>query len=362
MPLVINRDSASGDKVVDRTTELVDIPNNVGVMPALNLFQDVYSSQKRIEVVRTTKGNHIAVDRNWDERNSTIAGRERDSLLLKIPHFPLDDAITPNDIDGTVQVDSIAEALELETVANVRADKMIDLRLAHGLTLENARMQLITTGTVYAPTGTLRTSYGPTVNFYTEFGVTRTELPFDFTGATDPRGPLEAARRASVAGIRNGQAGALRGFVALCSSTFFDALYTNAYVTDAVKYFQQPISVPLLTARPDANFGDARFREVTLWGITFIDVGMGGYDAPGTGTFVPYIPEGDAYLMPLGVRDMFKTYYAPANKFATINRQAQGSYWFEYANEKDDIIEIMTEQNFLNACLYPQAIVRLYLD
>lgn len=362
MPLVINRSSASGDQVVDRTTELALIPNNIGVMPALNLFDDVYSSQKKIEIVRTSKLNHLAIDRNWDERNSTIAGRSRDALLLKIPHFPLDDAITPNDIDGVVQVDSIAEAMELETVANVRADKMIDLRNAHGLTLEAARMQLITTGTVYAPSGTLRTNYGPTVNFYTEFNVTRTEIPFTFSGAADPRADIETARRNSVVGIKNGQAGQLRGFVALCSSTFFSALLTNAYVTDAVKYFQQAQSLSILTGRPDAAAGmDARYRSLTLWGVTFIDVGLGGYDAPGTGTFVPYIPEGDAYLMPVGVRDMFKTYYAPANKFSTINRTAQGSYWFEYANEKDDEIEIMTEQNFLNALLYPQAIVRLYL-
>ena len=89
--------------------------------------------------------------------------------MLKIPHFPLDDAITPNDIDGIVRAGSLAEFAELETVASVRADKMIDIREAHGLTLEAARMQLITQGTAYAPRATVAT------NFYTEFGVTRTE-------------------------------------------------------------------------------------------------------------------------------------------------------------------------------------------
>ena len=186
MPLVLNPNNRN--RVVDRTDTLIQIPNNVGITNALGLFTPEYSTQKTIEVTRTKRSSHLVVDRNWDERNSTIAGRERDSLLLKIPHFPLDDAITPNDIDGVVQADSLTDAMELETVANVRADKMMDLRESHGITLEAARMQLITTGTVYAPTGTLRQGASATTNFYTEFGVTQTVVPVDLSSAADPRG------------------------------------------------------------------------------------------------------------------------------------------------------------------------------
>ncbi|MNC68893.1 hypothetical protein D3C75_1195350 [compost metagenome] len=99
---------------------------------------------------------------------------------------------------------------------------------------------------------------------------------------------------------------------------------------------------------------------MSVFGITFINAGAAGYE-DASGTFVPFIPEGDAYMMPVGVRNLLKTYYAPANRFGTINRRAQGSYMFEYLNEKDDIIEIMTEQNFLNGMLNPGAILRLSL-
>ena len=165
MAIVLDRQNPG--KVVDRTDDLIVIPNTVGITNALGLFTDDYRSQKNIEISRTTRRSHILEDRNWDERNQTIAGREQDSLLLKIPHFPLDDAITPNDIDGIVRAGSLAEFAELETVASVRADKMIDMREAHALTLEAARMQLIVQGTAYAPRGTVVT------NYYTEFGVTR---------------------------------------------------------------------------------------------------------------------------------------------------------------------------------------------
>lgn len=354
MAIVLDRTNPG--KVVDRTDSLIVIPNTVGITNALGLFQDDYRSQKNIEIVRSTRKSHILEDRNWDERNQTIAGRQQDSLLLKIPHFPLDDAITPNDIDGIVQAGSLAEFAELETVASVRADKMIDMREAHSLTLEAARMQMIVTGTAYAPRGTVVT------NFYTEFGVTRTEIDVDFSGAADPRATINTAKKAVRNGLRDGQAGTVRSFVVLCSDSFYMALQQNAFVTDAFKYVDQGQALSVLLGRggADVNGLDARFEQMSLFGCTFINAGAAGYENA-AGTFVPFIPEGDAYMLPVGVRDLFKTYYAPANRFGTVNRRAQGSYWYEYLNEKDDIIEIMTEQNFLNALLNPAAVVRLFL-
>lgn len=345
-------------KVVDLTDALIDIPNNVGILNSLNLFNDKYSSQKRIEIRRLTGSSHLIGDRNWDERNQTIAGAARDAIELKIPHFPVDDAIYPNDIDGNLQVSSVEDAMSLETVATVRAEKMTMLREAHALTLEAARMQLITAGTAYAPNGTLRQSYGPTYNFYTEWGVTRTSLPVTLSAAADPRVAFNAAKAAVRAAIRNGQAGSI-GFVVLCSNTFYNALYQNAFVTEAAKYLQNSnmlLGSPVATGVPGL---DNRFEQITLWGIRFINAGDAGYEL--NGTFVPFIDEGDAYMLPTGIANLFETHYAPANRFATVNKAAQGSYWFEYADEKDSKIEIMTEQNFLNITRYPEAIVELTL-
>ena len=354
MAIVLDRQNLG--KVVDRTDSLIVIPNTVGITNALGLFEDVYSTQKTIEITRSTRKSHLLEDRNWDERNQTIAGREQDSLLLKIPHFPLDDAITPNDVDGIEQAGSLAEFAVLETVASVRADKMIDVREAHALTKEAARMQLITTGTVYAPRATVVT------NFYTEFGVTRIEIVTDLSSATDPRADFNDAKKATRNALRDGQAGTVRSFVVLCSDSYYNAVQQNAYVTDAFKYVDQAQAARILLGQGgmDVPGLDARFEMMSVFGMTFINAGAAGYENA-AGTFVPFIPEGDAYMMPVGIRNFLKTYYAPANRFGSINRRAQGSYFFEYLNEKDDQIEIMTEQNFLNACLNPEAIVRLSL-
>lgn len=357
MALVLKRNADGSASIVDRTDSLLVVPNTVGITNALGLFQNDPRSQKTVEITRTTRKNSLLEDRNWDERNQTIAGREADSLLLKIPHFPADDSITPNDIDGVPKAGSLAEVAELETIASVRAEKMIDLREAHGLTLEAARMQLIIDGTVYAPNRTVVT------NYYTEFGITREEVGIDLSASTDPRTDINDAKKAVRAGLTGGQAGTVRAFVALASDSFYNALIQNAYVTDALKYVDQgqALSILLGAGGSAVNGLDARFESVSLFGVTWINAGAAGYE-DNDGNFVPFVPEGDAYLLPVGVRNMFKTYYAPANRFGSINRTASMSYWFEYMNEKDDIIEIMTEQNFLNACLAPGAIVRLYLD
>lgn len=360
MALVLNRKDSN--QWVDLTDVLVDVPRQSFITDALGIFEDQFSPVKTVEIRRDLSKSHLIGDRNWDERNSNIAGRDRQALQLAIPHFPLDDAITPNDIDATVQVSSIQEAMGLESVANVRLDKMTQLRSAHDLTKEAARMQLIVDGTAYAPNGTLRTSYGPTVNFYTEFGITRTETEVTtFSGVGDPRAQIEAIRKSVVAGTR-GAIGVPR-VVALCGSAYFDALVANSFVTDAIKYQQMPgLSRELLVGRPDNNpFGlDALYRTVNVWGVTFVDAGEAGYTNL-AGTFVPFIGAKEARFLPVGLRGAFKTYYAPAQKFGTINRRAQGSYWFEYANEKDSKIEIESEQNFLNALLYPASVVRSWI-
>jgi hypothetical protein len=103
-----------------------------------------------------------------------------------VPHFPHDDAISPQDIQGKRAYGSATEA---ETLEAVRARKMERIRQNHAWTLEFARAQAITAGTVYAPNGTV------TQNWNTEFGVTR--LSVDFTLGTSTVEPLARSNRAS---------------------------------------------------------------------------------------------------------------------------------------------------------------------
>jgi hypothetical protein len=357
MTLVLNRSNTN--KYVDRTDILVELPRNIGLTGALGLFNETFTTQKTIEIARKQYKNNLVKDKNWDEKDQTVVDRPtRGFLQLKIPHFPLRDAIKPSDIDGIGKVDSILEAAGLEQVQDVRLEKMATLQNAHSLTLEAARMQLITAGTVYAPNGTLATSYGPTVDCYTEMGVSRVTKVLPLSGSADPRLMCQEIVRDMRMALRNSEGG-LKRILVLCGSAFFSAVITNAYVTDAVKYFQQAQSINILTGVADQAAGfDVGFGQITLWGLTFVDAGTSGYD-DNAGTFVPFIADAEAIVIPQGVRNMFRTWYAPANTFSSINQKSKGSYYSEFASEEDDLIKIKTEQNFLNFCLFPQAIFKL---
>jgi len=360
MPLVINPNNPQ--KYVDLSETIQVIPNNWGLFQQLGMFNTERKTVKTVQVPREIWDEALIPDRNWDERNTGSRGPTRQYVQAAVPHFPLDDFISPNDVDGVVAFSDLFAGTQIETVAATRARKMYQIRTNHARTLEFARAQLITTGTVYAPSGTLATSYGSTINWYTEFGVTRTEIAMPLTDETiSPLTLMEPI----IAGVQDGLKSGVYvdRLIAVCSPSFFNALISHPYVTDAYKYYSQPQGAAVLNGRLNASaFGlDARYRQFEFGGILWIEY-RGSFTDRNTGVTTPYIPAGDAYVFPMAPdAALFKTYYAPANRFDTVNQVAQEAYYWEYMGEKQDKIEIMTESNFLNAALRPQAIVRLYL-
>jgi hypothetical protein len=336
-------------RVIDLSPEINVVTNQWGLLNQLGIFRTELKTQKQVLVPRTFDEDTILTDRNWDERNNTIKRVQRDVLPMVIPHFPVDDAITPNDVDGQVDWDSLLQGGNgILAVDKVRAEKMMTIRKAHALTLEFARAQMLRDGTVYAPNGTVVT------NFYTEFGLTRQTIFMDLASATDnPIGKFEDVFASIQDGVSTGQV--ITDVLVLCSPSFFNALITNAFVFESYQYFQQPQGPRLLNGRLTATGTlDARYRTFEYAGMTFVEV-------RGSVNGTPYVADGQAYAFPRGT-DSFRTYFAPANRFNSVNKTAQESYYFEYLNEKDDIIELMTETNFMNALLRPQIVVTLDMD
>lgn len=351
-----NIDRLSQGKFVELTDILVELPRNISIIDHLGLFEEVFVTQKKIEIQRTQYSNHLIKDKNWEAKADTMVSKsKRGFIQARIPNFELQDAIKPHDIDGVAQVNSIQEAAQLATVMDVRLEKLAYLNNAFDLTADVARMQLIMKGTVYAPEGTLATSYGDTIDFYQEMGVARQTVDLKLTGSNDPRISCSSLVRKMRESLRNANGGNYTQLVLLCGTDFFDAVYTNPFVTEAIKYFAQDLNKILLKPVDQAAGLDANFRTLSLWGLVFIDAGTGGYE-DADGVFQPWIAPTKAVAIPTGVRGMFKTYFAPANTFSTINKKAAGRYYFERLNEEDDLIQMKVGSNFMNSTIYPGAI------
>jgi Phage major capsid protein E len=336
--MAIIRSYVNGFEVVDRTDDLLIIPNQWGLINRLGLFVEEGISTHSVTIEQIDKSLALIGDKVRGARASVNKDYTRKMHSFPMPHFPLDDAILPADIQGKRAFGSPEREEEL---ASVRGRKMERMRYDHAATLEAARAQALVAGTVYAPNGTV------SVDWYSSFGISRTTVGFALTTpTTDVKGKVETV-------IADIQDKVLSGeipseIVFLCSPGFFAALTAHANVLAAYQYYsssQEPLRNRLV-----GSLG-ANVREFVWAGARFIEY-RGSYN----GTAL--IPTDEAYAFPMGTMDSFVTYFGPANKMDLVNSVGRPAYFFEYADPKGSMIEIESETNFINMLRRPACVVK----
>lgn len=337
--LVLDQSGGVVGRVVDMSATINLIPMQWGLVNQLGLFRNEYGTQKNFLIpINEEEEAGLLVDRGYEEgRNVQLQG-ERGGLFGKVPHFNVDDAIKPADLDGYLAPGTVLGAgMQLETVARLRAVKMEGLRAKHALVKEYARTHALVTGEVYAPSGTIKTTYGSTINMYNEWGISRDTVNLNLAPTVDPLVAVSELYGEMQDAAKQGDA--LDGYVVICSPELFNALVQHPYIRDVYTQANQyPQAREILVGRLGSGGLDRRYRVFEYGGMTFIEYrGMlGGQRA---------IPANQGVAMPLGKALGFLQ-HAPAQRLDTINQVAQDSYYFEYADEKKGIIELMSETNF----------------
>ena len=322
-------------ELVDYTQELNLIPNTWGLINELGIFRSESVAQHSITVESRAGTLGVITDQVRGAR--ALVNKDEVSALrsFAIPHFPLDDYVTPADLQGKRMYGTADQA---ETEANVIARKMARIRQNHAITMEVARAFALTTGQIYAPNGTVAG------NYYTDFGVTRKVVDFVLgTAGTDVIAKGEEVVAHIQDNILSGES--VSSVYALCSPEFFAKLIAQAGVKEAYKYYtstQEPLRQRL---------GSGLYRRFNHGGIEYIEY-RGSYNG------TPLIPAGDAYFMPRGTSDTFISYFSPANKFSHVNTLGEESYMFTYRDSKDEKIEIHSEHNALHLLRRPQVVCR----
>lgn len=332
--MAITRSFGNGFEVVDYTEEVSTIPNQWGTIGQLGLFGVEPVAEHVVVFEEIIKDGALIVDRVRGERATVGKDAVRKLHTFAVPHFPYDDAISPQDTQGKRAYGSS----NVETLEAVRVRKMERIRQNHAWTLEFARAQAITAGTVYSPSGTV------TQNWNDEFGVTRKVVDFALsTTTTDIIAKIEEG----LAHIQDNQSGEnVTGTVVLTSPEFFAKLIAHATVKSAYQYYsstQEP-------ARQRLGGAGALHREFYHGGTRFIEM----RDAYAAGQRL--IPANKAFMVPTGT-NAFKTYFSPANRFGLVNTLGEEVYLFESADSKGTKIELESESNFANALLRPQLVV-----
>lgn len=331
--------------VSDWTEELNVIPNQWGTIQQLGIFQQESVAEHVVQFEEIIQDGALVVDRIRGDRSNQGRDLQRKIHSFNVPHFPMEDAIYPQDIQGKRAYGSATEA---ETLDAVRGRKLMRIAQNHAWTLEYARAYSITTGTVYAPNGTV------TQDWYQEFTQTSRPAAIDFTLGTSTVEPIGNIQLAIAAIQDNSGAVNMSGIVCLCSTQWFSKLIIHPLVKLAYQYF---VSAQLPQRN---NLGDlaappgslAMHRVFNYAGVMFIEM-RDQYAGN------PLIPAGYAYFLPTGT-DFFKTYFSPANRFGLVNTLGEPVYVFETMNPNGTAYTLETESNMINALLKPLLVVAAY--
>ena len=258
-------------ELVDYTQELLLVPNKWGLINELGIFSNESVAQHSVTVESAQGTLGLVTDQVRGARNTVNSDDTRALRSFPIPHFPLDDAIKPEDVQGKR---AYGNADAAETEAAVTARKLERIRSSHAITLEAARAYALTTGAIYAPNGTV------SGNFFTDFGVTQKSIDFVLgTTTTDLLAKSEEGIAHIQDNILTGEV--VNEVIVLCSPAFFAKLIAHATVKEAYKYYTS-------TQEPLRNrLGSGLYRRFVHGGVTYIEY-RGSYN----GTAL--IPTGEA--------------------------------------------------------------------
>lgn len=338
------RSPSNNFDVVDLTSAVRNIPIQYGTFNQLGIFTEEGVQSDVVMFEESTQNGALIVDRIRGEKNQVSKDGTRKLHSFVIPHFPLDDYISPKDLQNKSAYDNFNEVEQMDAVMQ---RKLFRLRQNHDWTLNAARAQAIMLGTAYAPSGTV------TQNWQTEFSVSRPSVDFVLgTAGTEVLAKIETV----IQNVHDGMGGngSFTSIVIPCDTLFFNKLIIHASVKAAYTYQQNnqagqdPIRGRLATGGSALPNG----REFTWGGVTFREI-RDSYNSVALAT------ASEGVAVPVG-SDMFKTYFAPAERFGLVNTAGEKMYAFQQAAQNGTKIEIETESNHISALLRPQSLVRCF--
>jgi len=331
--LDIFRDSAY------RCVELTDAINRIPATPTRIEKMGIFSTKgvKSVDVAIEEKDKVISlIPTSARGTPGVIHTPEKRTLrTLRCPHLQKLATVMADDVQG---VRAFGSENEKQTVAQLVDEKIAGMRRDHDLTLEYHRLGAIQ--------GIVLDANGTTVvhNLWEEFECTPDVIEFDFTAATPSiKDSCKAVKRAMEANLGAQLYDHIHCF---CNSTFFDLLVNEAGVVAAYALWNHGA-----LARSDMRAG------FEYCGIVFEEY----TGSVGTTAFIPTVAAGapgNAFFFPVGVPDLFKTYFAPADYVEAANTLGIQYYAKTAVMKFDKGIEIETQSNPLCVCTRPMAVIR----
>lgn len=258
-----------------------------------------------------------------------IKGDKRKKIPFNVIHLPQEATIMADEVGGLVAFGSENQA---ETVSNYVNKRLAKMRRNNDATIEYHRVGAIQ-GKILDADGT------ELIDLYASFGLTKqTHSLVLGTATTKVKTKLLEAKRK----IEEKLGGAMvSGWKCYCSASFFDKFTGHATVEKAYERWSDGESLRA-DNRKGFDFAEINFEEYR-----------------GKVGDVDFIPDGKAILIPLGIPEMFATYFAPANYVETVNTMGLPYYAKQELLPFDKGVEIEAQSNPLSINTMPDCVIEL---
>lgn len=261
---------------------------------------------------------------------------KRKVRTFTIPHFPMEDIVLPEDVDG---VRAFGQQDILKTIQGEVLDRLQGMKNKHDITLEHLRIGALKGIILDADASTI-------YNLYTEFGIVQKSVDFVLgtAGTEIPEKCREVVRH-----IEDNLKGEVMTEVrCLVSGEFFDKLIKHATVKAIFQNYSEA----------QAKLGGDVRKGFKLNGIIFEEYRGTATDAAGAAR--RFIASGEGHAFPEGTVDTFKTLGCPADFNETVNTIGL-PYYAKFDRRKHDRgYDLHTQSNVLALCKRPAVLVRVH--
>lgn len=326
---IFNTDAFS----VNTLTNSINNPPEGQYIPTLldSLFEEDGVTTTAIMIER--EGNELALvaaSERGAPSEVTIASK-RDMIPFATLHLSTVAAIKADEFQNIRAFGTDNELQSLQVLVATRLQKM---RQRIEATLRYHRMGAVT-GVIYDADGRRRL-----LDLFQSFDIRQNVQAMGLNvETTDVYKNVLTAKRMSEDAVAS--AGIITGWMAICGRGFYDAFVGHKSVKDAFN-----------------RWNDGQFlRDDLRKGFSFCGITWQEYY--GKAGNILFMGEDDAYLIPMGVNDLFITKNAPADYVETVNSVGLPFYAKQEPMQMGKGITLEVQSNPLNICTRPRSVIKL---